>query len=82
MKKLRRCIAKGTLVIPKWPSASFRTFLRNRPSRSAPFVKDFVALPKLLDFSVVRVNDWFTRRNRHAFFRMLALRFYLSRATS
>lgn len=41
------CKAKGTLIVPRWPSAIFWPVLKTEPGKFAPFVKESFVLPKV-----------------------------------
>jgi hypothetical protein len=40
------CKAKGTLIVPHWPSAIFWPMIMPGPGRYASFIKETLVLPK------------------------------------
>ena len=80
VKHLRYHKGVGTLIIPKWPSASFWSFLHFSLSRFHTFVKEFVVLPRIADLLIEGPGQREAyRKKRSVFvgcpsFNMLALR--------
>ena len=46
------CKAKGTLIVPRWPSAIFWPAIKTKPGKFAAFVKDSLVLPKIAQMCI------------------------------
>ena len=46
------CKAKGTLIVPRWPSAIFWPLIMPEPGRFAPFIRESLILPKLVQMCI------------------------------
>jgi len=46
IKHMQKCNAKGTLVVPSWPSSSFWPFLVNSKGEFQSFIKDYLKYDK------------------------------------
>ena len=46
------CKAKGTLIVPRCPSAIFWPAIKTKPGKFAPFVKDSLVLPKIAQMCI------------------------------
>ena len=54
VRVLTACSGRGTLIIPKWPSAYFWPLLRDGPSRFKSFVREVFVLPAIKDLILER----------------------------
>ena len=46
------CYAKGTLIVPRWPSAIFWPVIMPEPGKFAPFIKESLVLPKITQMCI------------------------------
>ena len=68
LRHMSCCKAKGTIIVPSWPSAIFWPALKPGPGRYAAFVKESMVLPKLAHMCIPGQRQLIGYKNKPSVF--------------